>query len=57
MVYQPKIRLLIGISFYRREGVVDGVEDASKSDVVRWQSEDVMMEPMVMKEIQCVIEG
>ena len=35
MVYQPEVGLLIGIPFHYCQGMIDRMEDASKSDVVR----------------------
>ena len=51
MIYQPEVRLLIGIPFYHCQGAIGRTEDMSKSDVVRWQGENMVMEPMVMKEV------
>ena len=57
MVHQPQIRFLVGIPFDSCQGLVDRAKDAGKSDVVRWQREDVMMEPMVMKKVEDVVKG
>ena len=51
MIYQPEVKLLVHILFHHCQGTIDRVEDASKSDVTRQQGEDVVMEPMVMKEV------
>ena len=33
------------------------MEGASKSDVVKWQREDMMMESVIMEEVHDVIKG
>ena len=48
MIYQPEVRLLISIPFHCCQGAIDGAEDASKGDIVRWQGKDVVMETMIM---------
>ena len=57
MIHQPEVRLLICVSFYCCQSVIDRMENTSKSDVVRWQGNDVMMEPMVVEEVKGVIKG
>ena len=37
--------------------MVDRVEDASKSDIVGWQGEDMMMKSMVMEKVHGVVNG
>ena len=51
MIDQPEVRLLVRIPFHCCQGAIDRAEDASESDVVGQQGEDMEMEPMVMKEV------
>ena len=55
MIYQPEVGFLVCIPLHHCQGVIDRMENASKSDVVGWQGKDMVMEPMVMKEVQGVI--
>ena len=49
--FNPEVRLLICIPFHCCQGAIDRTEDMNESDTVRRQGEDVVMEPMVMKEV------
>ena len=51
MIYQPEVRFLVCIPFHHCQGAIDRTEDMSKSDVVGWQGKDMVMEPVVMKEV------
>ena len=54
-VHQPEVRLLICVTFHSCQGTVYGTEDSSKSDIIRWEQEYMMVESLVMKKVHGII--
>ena len=43
--------------FHYCQSVINGTKDSSEGDIVGQKGEYMVVEPLIMKEIHCVVEG